>query len=114
MGSKIGPAFDKLQGPSRTNYKTKADVVKLIKDAVAAGATVIKPQSDAGLNKPVLYPFTADVVSTSTLWWALIEEAGEHYGQLVVYYRANHMVPPGVALKLLFRFHGPGRKQPRD
>ncbi len=93
-GTKIGPAFDELQGPSRANYKTKADVVKLIKDAVAAGAAVIKTQGDAGLNKPVLSPFTADAVRTSTLWWTLIEETGEHYGQLVVYYRANNMVPP--------------------
>jgi len=36
-GTKIGPAFDEIQGPSRANYKTKADVVKLIKHAVAAG-----------------------------------------------------------------------------
>jgi hypothetical protein len=93
-GTKIGPAFDEMQGPSRANYKTKADVVKLIKDAVAAGAAVIKAQGDAGLNKPVLSPFTADAVRTSTLWWTLIEETGEHYGQLVVYYRANNMVPP--------------------
>jgi DinB superfamily len=93
-GTKIGPTFDEMRGPSRENYKTKADVVKLIKDAVAAGASVIKAQGDAGLNKPVLSPFTADVVRTSTLWWTLIEETGEHYGQLVVYYRANNMVPP--------------------
>jgi hypothetical protein len=93
-GAKIGPAFDEMQGPSRSNYKTKAEVVQLIKDAVAAGASAIKVQGDAGLNKPVLSPFSADVVRTSTLWWTLIEETGEHYGQLVVYYRANNMVPP--------------------
>jgi hypothetical protein len=93
-GAKIGPAFDELAGPSRANYKTKADVVKLIKDAVAAGASVIKAQGNAVLNKPVLSPFTADVVRTSTLRWTVIEETGERYGQLVVYYRANNMVPP--------------------
>jgi uncharacterized damage-inducible protein DinB len=27
-------------------------------------------------------------------WLAVIEHAGEHYGQLVVYYRLNGMVPP--------------------
>jgi hypothetical protein len=50
-GTKIDPTFDETQGPSRANYKTKADVVKLIKDAVAADATVIKARGDAGLNK---------------------------------------------------------------
>jgi hypothetical protein len=93
-GVKVGPAFNEMEGPSRANYKTKAEVVKLIKEAVAAGASVIKAQGNAGLNKPVLSPFTADVVRTSTLWWTTIEETGEHYGQLVVYYRANNMVPP--------------------
>jgi hypothetical protein len=93
-GAKIGPAFDEMAGPSQANYKTKADVVKLIKEAVAAGASVIKAQGDAGLNKRVLSPFTADPGRTSTLWWTFIEESREHYGQLVVYYRANNRVSP--------------------
>src|ERR1019366_9609428 len=85
-GAKVGPAFDEMKGPSRADYKTKAGVVKLIKDAVAADAAVIKAQGDAGLSKPVLSPFTVDPVRTSTLWWTTIEETGELYGQLVVYY----------------------------
>jgi hypothetical protein len=28
------------------------------------------------------------------LAYELIEHSGEHYGQLVVYYRVNNMVPP--------------------
>ncbi|HEY1342436.1 MAG TPA: DinB family protein, partial [Bryobacteraceae bacterium] len=31
---------------------------------------------------------------TLSPWLAIIEHDGEHYGQLVVYYRANGMVPP--------------------
>lgn len=31
---------------------------------------------------------------TITPWMGIIEHAGEHYGQLVVYYRANGLVPP--------------------
>jgi hypothetical protein len=27
-------------------------------------------------------------------WPSVIEHAAEHYGQLVVYYRLNNMVPP--------------------
>jgi pimeloyl-ACP methyl ester carboxylesterase len=30
----------------------------------------------------------------STIWTFAIEHSGEHYGQLVVYYRANNLVPP--------------------
>src|SRR5215475_6599210 len=48
-GSNVGPDFGKdKHNPSRDAYKTKADVVKLLEDAVAAGAAVIKQQSDAG------------------------------------------------------------------
>jgi uncharacterized damage-inducible protein DinB len=92
-GSQVGPDFHG-EHPSRAVYKTKADVVKLLKDAVAAGSAVIKEQGDAGLDKPIFSPFTADPVRVSTLWWSVIEDDGEHYGQLVVYYRANNMVPP--------------------
>jgi len=28
------------------------------------------------------------------LWIGFLEHAGEHYGQLVVYYRLNGIVPP--------------------
>jgi len=29
-----------------------------------------------------------------SIWTFTIEHSGEHYGQLVVYYRANNLVPP--------------------
>jgi hypothetical protein len=34
------------------------------------------------------------VVHNSYLWTSAIEHSAEHFGQLVVYYRANNMVPP--------------------
>lgn len=44
-GSKIGPDFGKNKhNPSRDDYKTKADVVKLIQQAVADGAKLIQEQ----------------------------------------------------------------------
>src|SRR6202163_1541072 len=52
--SKIGPDFGENEhDPSRDAYKTKADVVKLLEQAVAEGAAVIKQQGDAGLDKTV-------------------------------------------------------------
>jgi hypothetical protein len=92
-GSQAGPDFHG-EHPSRAVYKSKADVVKLLKEAVAAGSAVIKAQGEAGLDKAIFSPFTADPVRVSTLWWSVIEDDGEHYGQLVVYYRANNLVPP--------------------
>src|SRR5256885_1312709 len=51
-GTKAGPDFGKdFENPSRDVYKTKADVVKLLEQAVADGAAEIKQQGDAGLDQ---------------------------------------------------------------
>ncbi len=96
-GSHVGPDFGKdAHNPSRDAYKTKADVVKLLEQAVAAGATVIKEQGDAGLEETMEFGWETGkhVVRKSYAWMAAIEHSAEHYGQLVVYYRANSLVPP--------------------
>jgi uncharacterized damage-inducible protein DinB len=95
--SNIGPDFGKnSHNPSREVYKTKADVVKLLEQAVADGATVIKQQGDAGLDKttPFAWETGKHVVHNSYIWITAIEHSTEHFGQLVVYYRANNLVPP--------------------
>jgi uncharacterized damage-inducible protein DinB len=94
-GSNIGPDFGKNKyDPLRDVYKVKADVVKLIQQAVADGANLIQQQGDAGLDKTTKFPFGNMLVHNSYNWMFTIEDSGEHYGQLVVYYRANNMVPP--------------------
>jgi uncharacterized damage-inducible protein DinB len=94
-GSNIGPDLGKdLINPPRDAYKTKADVVKLLQQAVSDGAAVIQQQGDAGLDKTTKFPFGNRIVRNSYTWMFVIEDSGEHYGQLVVYYRANNMVPP--------------------
>jgi uncharacterized damage-inducible protein DinB len=94
-GSNIGPDFGKNKhNPSRDVYRTKADVVKLIQQAVADGANLIQQQGDAGLDKITQYAWGNKLVHNSYTWMWTIEHSGEHYGQLVVYYRANNLVPP--------------------
>jgi len=94
-GSNIGPDLGKdVVNPSRDVYKTKADVMNLIQQAVADGANLIQQQGDAGLDKTTKFPFGNRLVHNSYNWMFVIEDSGEHYGQLVVYYRANNMVPP--------------------
>jgi uncharacterized damage-inducible protein DinB len=94
-GTKLGPDFGKdPENPSRSFYKTKADVVALLQQVTAAGALLINQIGDAGLNKEVKYPFGNSMAHASFSLWGDLEHAGEHYGQLVVYYRANNMVPP--------------------
>src|SRR3984957_16864394 len=93
-GSNLGPDFGKGDNPSRDVFKTKADVVKFVQQAVTDGANMIQQQGDAGLDKTTKLPWKNQLVHNSYLWVFAIEHSGEHYGQLVVYYRANDLVPP--------------------
>ena len=92
-GSNLGPDFGEGDNPSRDQFKTKADVVKFVQEAVADGAKVIQQQGDAGLDHTTKF-FGNRMAHNSTIWTFAIEHSGEHYGQLVVYYRANNLVPP--------------------
>jgi uncharacterized damage-inducible protein DinB len=92
-GSNLGPDFGQDDNPSRDVFKTKADVVKFVQEAVEAGAKVIQQQGDAGLDNTS--KFLGDrLAHNSSIWTFAMEHSGEHYGQLVVYYRANNLVPP--------------------
>jgi hypothetical protein len=79
--------------PDRANLKTKVQVVAFVKKSVADGADAIKSLGDSGLEKAV----DAGGRHLDRLYdvaYGIIEHSGEHYGQLVVYYRNNGMVPP--------------------
>jgi len=91
-GSNIGPDFGEGDNPSRDAFKTKADVVKFVQQAIADGADAIKQQGDAGLDKTT--KLGKQLRHNSDIWVFAIEHSAEHYGQLVVYYRANNLVPP--------------------
>jgi hypothetical protein len=91
-GSNLGPDFGPGDNPTRDVFKTKADVVKFVQEAVADGARVIQQQGDAGLDNTSTF-FGNRLAHNSSIWTFAIEHSGEHYGQLV-YYRANNLVPP--------------------
>lgn len=89
-GKKMGPADN---DPSRSAYKTKADVVALLKKSIADGAALIKEHAGqmAGVVKE---PESGEMMTETNAWMTYCEHSGEHYGQLVVYYRVNGIVPP--------------------
>jgi hypothetical protein len=80
--------------PRRANYKTKAAVVEDIKESFADGAELIKSKGDAGMSELYVDPFANQQARFSDLAWGVIEQGGERYGQLVVYYRVAGLVPP--------------------
>ncbi|HUE51582.1 MAG TPA: DinB family protein [Terriglobales bacterium] len=79
---------------SREHFKTKAAVVAYVKKSFADGAAVIKAKGDTGMAQMVLAPESGERVQLADLAYGLIEHSGEHYGQLVVYYRVAGLVPP--------------------
>jgi len=63
-------------------YQTKKQIVAYLKKSVADGAAALEAGGDAGAVK-------------NLRWWVgMIEHTGEHFGNLVTYYRANGVVPP--------------------
>ena len=88
------PPFENPEGcrqPSLTECKKR---VKLIQQAIADCASLIQQQGDAGLDKITKYAWGNKLVHNSYTWMWAAEHSGEHYGQLVVYYRANNLAPP--------------------
>ena len=98
--SMVSAIKGKAMGPAGSEdsliykYPAKADIVKLLKQAIADGAELIKEQGEDGLTREFKYPWGNRMVHASFGWLGTIEHGGEHYGQLVVYYRLNGLVPP--------------------
>src|SRR5208283_309558 len=79
--------------PKDMNIKSRAELVAFVKKCVEDGAAVIKAKGDKGLTESV----DAGEAHLDRLYdvaYGLIEHSGQHYGQLVVYYRINGLVPP--------------------
>ena len=82
------------ENPSRDKYKTKADVVAFVKKSFADGAAAIKAKGDNGINDLMVDPFSNQQYRIIDYAYGFIEHSGEHYGQLVGYYRLSGLVPP--------------------
>lgn len=79
--------------PKREQYKTKADIVAFVKKSFADGASTIQSLGDKGMATEVEY-FPGQKSRVLDIAYGIIEHSGEHYGQLVVYYRLEGLVPP--------------------
>jgi uncharacterized damage-inducible protein DinB len=79
--------------PADLKISSKADLVAYVKQCVEDGADAIKAKGDKGMNEAV-NAGGPRLNRVGDLAYGLIEHSGEHYGNLVVYYRINGMVPP--------------------
>ncbi len=80
--------------PKRDGLKTKAEIVAFVKKCVEDGAAAIKAKGDKGMSELTTDPESKQQLQISDLAYGLVEHSGEHYGQLVVYYRVAGLVPP--------------------
>ena len=91
MGQK--PRYADDPKPADLKINSKADLVAFVKKCVQDGADAIKSKGDKGLNDAV-NDGGPHLDRLYDLAYGLIEHSGEHYGNLVVYYRVNGLVPP--------------------
>src|ERR1700674_15654 len=89
----MGKEPQAAEDPKRDQYKSKADIVAFVKKSFADGAAAIQSKGDKGLTTEVVY-FPDQKARVLDIAYGLIEHNGEHYGQLVVYYRLAGLVPP--------------------
>jgi uncharacterized damage-inducible protein DinB len=89
-----GKPLPKEEDPKRADFKSKAEIAAYVKKAFADGADAIKAKGDKGMNELIVDPYAHQYVRVSDYACGFIEHSGEHYGQLVVYYRVVGLVPP--------------------
>lgn len=91
-GREVAKAED---DPPRENFKSKAEVVAYLTKSFADGAAAIQQKGDRGMSQAIPHPFNDKrQTSLNNFCREIVEHSGEHYGNLVVYYRLNGMVPP--------------------
>jgi hypothetical protein len=80
-------------GKGPDNMKTKADIIKYLKDSFAFGHKAVATLNDSNLVQPVSRP---NRPPTTRLFLATFAPAHcfDHYGQIVEYLRMNGIVPP--------------------
>lgn len=77
------------EDPKRSEFKSKAEIVAYAKKAFAEGSAMIEK---ADFSKTI--KGRRRQINPYDFWSDFCEHPGEHYGQMVMYYRLNGLVPP--------------------
>jgi hypothetical protein len=77
------------------SLKTKADIVKFLKDSFAAGHRAAKSLTAENVLGTIPSPFGGNQTTTRlNLATGAVSHAFDHYGQMVEYLRMNGIIPP--------------------
>jgi hypothetical protein len=84
LGSENGP----------DSLKTKADIVKFLKDSFAYVHKAVVTINDGNLLSPIKSPFGEGMTTRLGMATLIVGHCFDHYGQMVEYLRMNSIVPP--------------------
>lgn len=84
LGSENGP----------DSLKTKADIVKFLKDSFAYVHKAVGTINDGNLPSPIKSPFGEGMTTRLGMATLIVGHCFDHYGQMVEYLRMNSIVPP--------------------
>jgi hypothetical protein len=74
--------------------KTKADIVKFLKDSFAYVHRAVRSINEGNLLSPIKSPFGEGMVTRLGMATLIVGHCFDHYGQIVEYLRMNNLVPP--------------------
>jgi hypothetical protein len=84
LGSENGP----------DSLKTKADIVKFLKDSFAYVHKAVGTINDGNLLSSIKSPFGEGMTTRLGMATLIVGHCFDHYGQMVEYLRMNSIVPP--------------------
>jgi hypothetical protein len=76
------------------SVKTKADIVKFLKDSFAYAHKAVNSINDGNLLSPIKSPFGEGTTTRLGMATLIVGHCFDHYGQMVEYLRMNGIVPP--------------------
>jgi hypothetical protein len=76
------------------SVKTKADIVKFLKDSFVYVHKAVGTINDGNLLSPIKSPFGESTVTRLGMATLIVGHCFDHYGQIVEYLRMNGIVPP--------------------
>jgi hypothetical protein len=76
------------------SMKTKADIVKFVKDSFTYAHKAVNSINEVNLLSPIKSPFSDNMVTRLGMATLMVGHCFDHYGQMVEYLRLNGIVPP--------------------
>jgi uncharacterized damage-inducible protein DinB len=92
LGEKPPVELGGESGPD--SVKTKADIVKFLKDSFAYAHKAIAATNEKNQVEPIKSPFGEGTTTRLGMATLIVGHCFDHYGQMVVYLRSNGIIPP--------------------